>query len=331
MLVDRRRMGKTFALFLILIQCMTATPGLANTHPCLQEPTARCLIRHAIDRLSAMEADDPLREELLQQTAFESKLFGLTFPINSEGNTNPSTLNNQLMREEQLLQTLQQKKWSAIEPQLNAVSLPLQDFLHPSAPALYLEALALALQDDEADLFKKKYYASLMHLTHDTRTERMLMVARHEMLGGQPDKGFNTLNNTDLDEFSASQDVMVRRSLELLAKRSRRLFLQPDQNTLMCDNPNQLARAMHAYLADDDLRNLFTSPLFPDTQSRIEVLLLLARLHHNSASCPLLENWLRAQAILLSIQSYDESARSVLSQVYIARAIRRYLPSPINE
>lgn len=297
--------------------------SFAQDQPCQQDPTARCLVSQLIQEWPGLHQQNDGAISLAAHLIFEARQLQLSppsFPINES----QQAIIASLEKEEQFLQHLQQQQWQAAEKMLAELTSSLQDYWHSPPQALLLEALALALQDDTADRLKRDYYAALLELDESQRAERMLAIARHEILGGQPDKGQQTLAHSDVDAFSPSAFFLARRSTELLATRSRKMFLQPDIGLRQCSGPDDIGKALHQWLTDNILLTSDQNQL-PDLQTRIMLQLSLARLHRNSAQCPLLERWFSHQAVSLATQLSKKAADAPLQRILIARTVRRYL------
>lgn len=314
---DRKR--RPILLLLLLLW----PPWLhAENHPCQQEPTARCLISTLLQEWPALtQAGMP--HHLAAHLAFEAQQLKLkTPPFTPDGQQ--QKLLRQLEQEEQFVQHLQRQQWQAAERMLPLLPTTLQDYWHSPPQALLLEALILGLQDERAEHLKRAYYATLLTWDETRRAEHMLAVARHEILGGQPDKGQQTLMHSDVDAFSPSAFFLARRSTELLADRSRQLFLQPDKGIQHCSEPADIGPALHQWLSDR-LQLASMQHQLPDFHTRIALQLSFARLYHNSAQCSLLTQWFQHQAILLATQLPDRTVDAILQRIFIARTVRRYL------
>lgn len=306
---------------------LLALPAKANPADCTTHPSARCLIQQALAQWPDTAPSDPMRITLQAHLQHEARQFGLTFPPQPEplspGDTEHlQEQTRQLEREEAFLAVLRQHDFTRAEQLLPQLQPALEDFSAARAESIFLEHLILTLQDETAERFKKNYYESLLALDDSTRIQRMIEVARHEMLGGQPDKGINSLKHIDIDEFSASETFSEKAAAHILAERSTALFLQPRSATRDCSgNPDNIGALLHVYLNDSVQQSVSE---FSDAHLRIRTRLQLAQLHHNSGQCTLLVRWLGAQAIqeMTRIPVIDASAQ--LDRIKLARAIRRY-------
>lgn len=311
----------------VLLFCVGAANGAAPAgDACRQTPTAHCLIDNAMVHWVQLADATPARKELAAQLAFEARQSGIPIPASLRDAIGESSLATSLEREETYLRHLQHRDFERARNDIKQLPAPLQDFLRLPAEALLIEALTLALADQQADQLKKQYYETLLALDHPTRNRRMLAVARQEILGGQPRKGLQTLENTDIDAFSASEFFQSRIVTEWLAASSEQLFLRPDQTPGRCDQPADIAPALQYLLHDNLYVGLASSSDITDRRLRAEGFLLGAKLYRNSGQCDLLEKWLTAQAILLSrpADSIASTATALLDDVLLARTLRRY-------
>lgn len=310
---------RTGMLRLILLAvALWISPAHASEHPCISEPAPRCLIQNLL-ALASQQPDAPwLTPALATHLQFEAQQWQLSSSLG----TQQQNLIALLEQEERFLSHLRMQRWDEADALLPDLAPSLHDYWGSPPVTLMLEALALSLQDARADTLKRHFYASLLSLDNQDRARRMLAVARHEILGGQPDKGRATLANTDIDAFSPSEFFQARRNMEMLATRSEQIFLQPDQGLQQCNDPATVNTALLMLLSDDLLVSLHA---LPDTSSRIDMLLLLARTYHNGAQCKLLTLWLGSQAVSLSNHLPIDSTDTLLQRILLARSIRRYL------
>ena len=296
----------------------------ASGDGCSSEPTPRCLIASLVRTASEQREAPWLTPELNAHLMFEAQQWKIpaTHLATESGQQN---IHSELEQEEQFLAHLQHQRWRAAEALLPILAPQMQDFWRSPPSAVMLESLTLALQDTNADQLKKDFYASLLKQSSTLRAQPMLAVARHEILGGQPDKGRITLANTDIDAFSPSEFFQARRATEILAVRSEQLFLQPDEGLQSCSTASDIGRALHLFLSDDLFLSHHQRTPLSDAESQIQSLLMLARLYHNSAQCPLLELWLRNQAVFMATQLPADDEHTLLQRIFIARVIRRHL------
>ena len=289
---------------------------------CRETPTARCAIEQAIrtwQTPSAAATDDPL---LAEHLLFEAQQYRIPAPQTLRDSAQKTALSNTLMREESFLENLRQQEFAQATAAMTQLDQPMQDTLQMPAAALLIEALTLALEDQQADILKKQYYESLLNLDHHTRARRMIAVARLEILGGQPQKGLNTLEHTDIDAFSPTDIYQSRLITEWLGASSQQLFLRPHETPGPCDTPQDIANALQYLLRDPAYTQLLSSTDITDRQATIEGLLLTARIYRNGDQCALLEKWLTHQALLRSQSSPDQE--KLLNQILLARTLRRY-------
>lgn len=312
---------RTGMLRLILLAvALWISPARASEHPCISEPAPRCLIQNLL-ALASQQPDAPwLTPALATHLQFEAQHWQLSSSLVAQ--QQQPDLIALLEQEERFLSHLRMQRWDEADALLTDLAPSLHDYWGSPPVTLMLEALALSLQDARADTLKRHFYASLLSLDNQDRARRMLAVARHEILGGQPDKGRTTLANTDIDAFSPSEFFQARRNMEMLATRSEQIFLQPDQGMQQCNDPASVNAALLMLLSDDLLASLHT---LPDTLSRIDMLLLLARTYHNGAQCKLLVLWLGSQAVSLSTHLPIGTTDTPLQRILLARTIRRYL------
>lgn len=292
----------------------------AEEQPCAREPTPRCLIQELVTRIHHEPDAAWLTPSLATQLYFEARQWNISPAVNPL--PEQQTLVTQLEQEERFLSHLHAQRWEKAEAMLPDLAATMQDFWDSPPATLVLEERILALQDTHADALKRRYYDSLLSLDSQKRAQRMLAVARHEILGGQPDKGRTTLANTDIDAFSPSEFFQARRTMEWLANRSDRIFLQPDQGLQHCNDVASVNAALLILLSDDLLMILDT---LADIPARIDLLLSLARTYHNGAQCRLLTLWLCSQAVSFATQLPFDHTDALLQRILIARTLRRYL------
>jgi len=308
---------------LVLILCSAAMVVNAQSDmDCRESPTAQCMIEQAIAtwqiQLASADKDLTVATHLL----FEARQHRITAPQTLQDAVQDASLSHRLMREETFLENLRQQDFAKATAVMAQLDQPLQDTLQMPAAALLIEALALALQDQQADDLKKQYYESLLTLEHNTRARRMIAVARMEILGGQPQKGLNTLEHSDIDAFSPTDIYQSRLITEWLGASSQQLFLRPHETPGPCDNPQDIANALQYLLHDPAYTQLLSSTDITDRKATIEGLLLTAKIYRNGDQCVLLEKWLTRQALLQSQSLSDQE--KLLNQILLARTLRRY-------
>lgn len=297
---------------------VTAQPDTA----CRETPTARCVIEQAIVTWQTQQASTATDPSLATQLLFEARQYQIPPPQTLQDAAQKAGLSHALAREESFLEHLRQQDFTQATAAITQLDQPLHDTLQMPAAALLIEALTLALKDQQADNLKKQYYESLLTLDHHTRARRMIAVARLEILGGQPQKGLNTLKHTDIDAFSPTDIYQSRLITEWLGASSQQLFLRPHETPGSCDTPQDIARSLQYLMHDPAYTQLLSSTDITDQLATIEGLLLTAKIYRNGDQCELLEKWLTRQALLRSQSSFNQ--QDVLNQILLARTLRRY-------
>ena len=306
----------------LLLSLLLSSTAIAD---CRQEPTPTCLLQTAIQLWQQLDPNDSHRAALAAQLGYEASHYHVSFASDEGQKTEASTL-QQLRTEDKFIQSLRNNRFPQGKALLATLNSPLQDSFAAAPQALFIEYLTLALQDQQADSFKKKYYETLVKLDDTSRTLRMIEVSRHEILGGQPDKGLHTLANTGVDEFSDSAMLNDKIATEILASQSQLLFLHPEDQIQDCNTSSQIAYAAADYLKPTFLSLQRKINNIPDERIRLRTRLEVAHLFHNSEQCTLLTRWLVAQTIQEAVSTNPiASDATVRRLIYLTRSIRRYI------
>jgi len=317
-----QRVKYLIALAGLLPFLLLSTAGFAD---CRQEPTPTCLLRTAIQLWQQLDPDDSNRAALAAQLGYEANQYHIPFASENAQTTEAPTL-QQLRTEDEYIKLLRNNDLAQGKALLATLKGPMQDSFAATPQALFIEYLTLTLEDQQADTFKTKYYETLVKLDDTTRTLRMMEVARHEILGGQPDKGLHTLANTGVDEFSDSVMLNDKIATEILASQSQQLFLHPEDQIQDCTTPSQIADAAADYLKPAFLSLQRKINNIPDERIRLRTRLEVAHLFQNSEQCTLFKRWLVAQTIQEATPPNPTANDAlVLRLVYLARSIRRYI------
>jgi hypothetical protein len=151
-------------------------------------------------------------------------------------------------------------------------------------------------------------------------------IARHEILGGNPSNGLQTLSNIQVNEFSDLQLVNEVNALQVLGKEASDLFLNPTTAKRDCGTDTALllstVQRFYSLPHQQLLHTLWDTPDQPQAwRSHLSLMLL----YKNAGTCSLFIELHKNTLIqsLINIETANEN--DVRDLIYLARALRRYL------
>jgi len=311
---------KLRALKYVLLIVLSAVSAQGNSTTCDQQPDIACLMQHIHTQIETLEAQGKqLTPTTLTHWAYESH------QLNNSPAPKTNNLIATLMKEDEFIQSLRQHSKESQQQRSQQLADPFHDLLAPSAHSLLIEYLTLQLQDAEAEAIKRKQLEQVM-VIGTTPNATLLQIARYEILGGAPNKGLSTLNNTHIDEFSDIHLFAEKYNLTELGTTAKTLFLDPESAKKNCkqDSRHAISSVTH-YFSEPHQTLLESLWNTPDINLAWKNQLNAAILYQNAGSCSLFIN-LHVHHLIQSATNYHaETDANILNLIYLLRAIRRYI------
>ena len=283
------------------------------------QPTEKCLIQHIksqADELKTLAGG--LSPQLVLNLQFELK------KNTSPGSSANNPLLEQLLSEEKIIQLL--KSGDLESAYVSAKSYPqlFHDSLQAKGAFLVIQHLTLNLNDNQAEQIKREQLEANWK-KGVTPNDILMELARHEILGGNPTKGTQTLNNTQINEFSELDLINENSIITQLGKIGEEWFLDPTAATKSCQqNPANALTSIQHYFSTAHLK--LTDSLWntPNIQQAWRAQLALIILYQNAGACSLLVSLHTNQLIHSALQLQAKTEQDLLDLIYLLRALRRY-------
>ena len=310
---------RTLRYALLIALCVVSVT--ANSTTCDQQPSVACLAQHINTQIETLETrGKQLNPTTRTHWAYESH------QLNNSPTPKTNNLIATLMLEDEFIQNLRQRNNNALQqPHSQQLAEPFHDLLAPNANSLLIEYLTLQLQDAQAEALKRKQLEHVI-VIGTTPNATLLQIARSEILGGAPNKGLSTLNNTQIDEFSDIHLFAEKYNLTELGTTAKTLFLDPESAKKNCkqDSRHAISSVTH-YFSEPHQTLLESLWNTPDINLAWKNQLNAAILYQNAGSCSLFIN-LHVHHLIQSATNYHaETDANILNLIYLLRAIRRYI------
>ena len=316
---------KKIQILVIAATLPTVASPVSAIASCDRSPNLNCFLHYIDQRLQA-DTDSPELQEARLHLQYELDANGIGTTIDiSKRSDEYLRIKKILDHEEEYLSLLKEKQFEKAITQVSSVQQPLLDLNSPLPQLLLIEYLTLNLLDETADNIKREMYRQAIEDKSDL-SSIIPKVARYEVLGGAPEKGRHTLENTPIDEFSNTTDYHSKQLTLMLSEISHTLFLEPASSTGDCTTqPSQLGQNLKTIFSPEHIALLRNIGEAPDEQQTWQAYIDLINLYKNADVCPL-NITLMTQALIQALTQPEHTRQHHnLNLVFTARSIRRYL------
>lgn len=306
---------------IILLLATFWNPLICSATDCQQQPDFNCLIQFINDQKVQMESSGVSITTLAHEHwMYEAeKQYAV-----ADHKTDDNHLTHSLRQEDMFINNLQSNNLAAAEQALVKLQQPFHDLFAANGYQLLIEKLTLQLQDGKAEQIKRSQLEQVLQIG-TTPNATLILLARHEILGGAPGKGIATLRNTRVDEFSDIVLYSEQQSVLELGETAKGLFLNPVAAKKNCKEDNQaILDSMADYFSiahQNLLKSLWNTPTLSQAWKNH---LILGLLYQNAGACPLFVNLHTAHVIQSALTRSINSEQDFVNLLQLASAIRRY-------